>query len=162
DLRDSNGNPVVIYDPATTSGRNRLPFPDNRIPLDRMDPVARAVLDYYPLPNRQGTATNASNYVGNSLSTLRRNIVVSRVDHQFRTTDLVTGRYYINDSSTATGGTYGIPVADPLGDSTDVRVQSLLGAYTHVFSSKIDNELRYTYLRRKFLDKRPGYNENLA
>jgi len=162
DLRDSNGNPVVIYDPATTSGRNRLPFPDNRIPPDRIDPVSRAVLNYFPLPNRQGTATNASNYVGNSLSTLRRNIVVSRVDHQIRAADLVTARYYINDSGTMTTGTYDIPVADPMSDSTDVRVQSLLGAYTHLFGTKVANELRYTYLRRKFLDRRPGYNENLA
>src|SRR6185436_2528954 len=47
-------------------------------------------------------------------------------------------------------------------DSTDVRVQSLLGAYTHIFGSNIANDIRYTYLRRKFIDKRPGYKENLA
>src|SRR5215471_15471964 len=66
DLRDGQGNPILIYDPATTSQRNRLPFQNNRIPPERIDPVARAVLDYIPLPNRQGTATNATNYVGNS------------------------------------------------------------------------------------------------
>jgi Carboxypeptidase regulatory-like domain/TonB-dependent Receptor Plug Domain len=162
DLRDGQGNPILIYDPATTSGRNRLPFQNNRIPPERIDPVARAVLNYIPLPNRQGTATSASNYVGNSSSTLHRNIVVGRLDHQFRASDLVTARYYINDSGTATTGTYGIPVSDPLGDSTDVRVQSILGAYTHLFGSNLANELRYTYLRRKFIDKRPGYKEKLA
>jgi Carboxypeptidase regulatory-like domain/TonB-dependent Receptor Plug Domain len=162
DLRDNNGNPILIYDPATTSGRNRLPFLNNQIPQDRFDPVAKAALAYFPLPNRQGTSTNASNYVGNSLNTLNRNIVVGRVDHQFRTTDLVTARYYINDSGTATTGTYGTPVSDPLGDATDVRVQSLLGAYTHIFRSNVANEFRYTYLRRKFLDTRPGYQQNLA
>src|SRR5438876_1225595 len=106
----------------------------------------------YSLPNRQGTATNASNYVGSSSSTLNRNIIVGRLDHQFRATDLVTARYYINDSGTATTGTYGIPVSDPLGDTTDVRVQSLLGAYTHIFGTNVANELRYTSLRRKFID----------
>src|SRR5439155_9813343 len=111
---------------------------------------------------RQGTSTNASNYVGNSSSTVNRNIVVGRLDHQFRPSDLVTARYYINDSGTATAGTYGIPVSDPLSDTTDVRVQSLLGAYTHIFSGNIANELRYTYLRRKFIDSRPGYIEYLA
>ena len=74
----------------------------------------------------------------------------------------MTARYYINDSGTDDTGTYGIPVSDPLGDMTDVRVQSLLGAYTHIFSPHVANELRYTYLRRKFIDTRPGYNENLA
>ncbi len=162
DLRDSNGNPILIYDPATTVGRNRLPFPNNQIPAERFDPVAKAILNYFPLPNRQGTATNASNYVGNSSSTLNRNIIVARLDHQFRASDLVTARYYINDSGAATTGTYGIPVSDPLSDITDVRVQSLLGAYTHIFGPNVANELRYTYLRRKFIDKRPGYQENLA
>jgi len=162
DLRDGAGQRVIIYDPATTVGRDRNAFPGNRIPLDRIDPVARAILNYYPLPNRQGTATNASNYVGNSTGVLNRNIVVGRLDHQIRPSDLVTARYYINDSGTSATGTYGIPVADPLADITDVRVQSLLGAYTHVFSNSVVNELRYTYLRRKFIDKRPGYKENLA
>jgi hypothetical protein len=162
DLRDSQGNPILIYDPATTVGRARAAFPNNRIPADRIDPVAKAALDFYPLPNRQGTATNANNFVGNSSSSLNRNIIVGRLDHQFRASDLVTARYYINDSGTATSGTYGIPVADPLGDATDVRVQSILGAYTHIFGSNLANEVRYTYLRRKFLDTRPGYKENLA
>ena len=140
DLRDGAGQRVIIYDPATTVGRDRNAFPGNRIPLDRIDPVARAILNYYPLPNRQGTATNASNYVGNSTGVLNRNIVVGRLDHQIRPSDLVTARYYINDSGTSATGTYGIAVADPLADITDVRVQSLLGAYTHVFSNSVVNE----------------------
>jgi Carboxypeptidase regulatory-like domain/TonB-dependent Receptor Plug Domain len=162
DLRDSQGNPILIYDPATTVGRNRAAFLNNRIPSDRIDPVAKAALNFYPLPNRQGTATNANNFVGNSSSSLNRNIVVGRLDHQFRASDLVTARYYINDSGATTTGTYGIPVSDPLGDATDVRVQSILGAYTHIFGSNLANEVRYTYLRRKFIDTRPGYKENLA
>jgi hypothetical protein len=162
DLRDSAGNLIVIYDPATTAGRNRLPFANNIIPQDRIDPVARQLLNYFPLPNRQGTATNASNYVGNSSGTLDRNILVGRLDHQFRPGDLVTARYYINDSNTNATGTYGIPESDPLSDITDVRVQSILGAYTHIFSNSVANELRFSYLRRKFIDTRPGHQQNLA
>ena len=87
---------------------------------------------------------------------------MARLDHQFRPTDLVTARYYINDSSTNNTGTYGIPASDPTADITDVRVQSMLGAHTHIFSPTLVNELRFTYLRRKFIDSRPGYGENLA
>ncbi|HWR15632.1 MAG TPA: hypothetical protein VN577_12440, partial [Terriglobales bacterium] len=75
---------------------------------------------------------------------------------------LVTARYYINDANTNNSGTYGIPAADPLADITDVRVQSILGSYTHIFSPAVMNEFRDTYLRRKFLDRRPGFGENLA
>ena len=101
DLRNSTGQPIAIYDPAT-----RQPFPGNIIPRDRIDPVALAALQYYPLPNRQGTGTNANNYVGNSASTLDRDIIVARLDHQLRPNDLVTARYYLNNSGTNTTGSY--------------------------------------------------------
>jgi hypothetical protein len=162
DLRTAFGKPVLIYDPAATSGSTRQPFEGNRIPLARFDPVTLAALSYFPLPNRTGTVTNSNNFVGSSASTLNRDIVVARLDHQFRPSDLVTARYYINNSGTTNSGTYGIPAADPAGDLTDVRVQSMLAAYTHIFSPAVSNDLRFTYLRRKFIDWRPGAGENLA
>jgi hypothetical protein len=157
DLRSSSGVPVAIYDPLT-----RAPFAGNVIPKDRFDPVAVAAIAYYPLPNRAGTATNANNYAGTSESRLDRDIVVGRIDHQLRRNDLLTVRYYLNDSATSVSGSYGNPLADPLSDTTDVRVQSLTGAYTHIFNSKVVNELRLTYLRRKFIDRHPGLGEDLA
>jgi len=157
DLRGNVGVPIVVYDPA--SGQ---PFAGNAIPADRIDPVARAALQYYPLPNREGTASNANNYAGNSDATLDRDILVGRIDHQLRTTDLLTVRYYINDSATNVTGSYGNAAADPLADSTDVRVQSLTTAHTHIFTPTLVNELRATYLRRKFINRRPGLGSNLA
>jgi hypothetical protein len=157
DLRSSAGQPVIIYDPATGQ-----PFPDNLIPKDRIDPVALAALQYYPLPNRQGTSANANNYVGNSASTLDRDIFVGRLDHQLRPNDLLTARYYINNSGTNTTGSYTQSIADPLSDITDVRVQSLTAAHTHIFTPTLVNELRVTYLRRKFVDQRPGLGTNPA
>ena len=59
-------------------------------------------------------------------------------------------------------GSYSNPVADPLADVTAVRVQSLTGAHTHIFTSNIVNELRVTHLRRKFIDQHPGLGANLA
>ncbi len=163
DLRDQAGNLIKIYDPATGStAATRQQFLNNVIPTNRIDPVALAALNYFPLPNRAGSATNANNYIGSSRNVLSRNIVVGRLDHQFGPADLVTARYYINDAATNNTGTYGIPAADPLADITDVRVQSLLTAYTHTFGRSVTNEFRYSYLRRKFLDSRPGYGENLA
>ncbi|HEY1340311.1 MAG TPA: carboxypeptidase regulatory-like domain-containing protein [Bryobacteraceae bacterium] len=162
-LRDASGRPVLIYDPLTGStASTRQPFPANVVPAERFDPVAVAALDYFPAPNRTAGASDANNFIGSSRNSLSRNIVVGRLDHQFRAADVVTARYYINDANTNNGGTYGIPVADPLADITDVRVQSLLGAYTHIFSPSVTNDLRFTYLRRKFIDTRPGFGENLA
>jgi hypothetical protein len=157
DLRSSSGTPIAIFDPAT-----RQAFPGNLITAARLDPVAVAALRYFPLPNRPGTTTHANNYVGNSASTLDRDILVGKIDHKPAVGDLLTVRYYINNSGTAVSGAYGNPVVDPLADETTVRVQLLTGAYTHVFRPTLVNELRVTYLRRKFVDRHPGLGANLA
>ena len=157
DLRSSAGQPVGIYDPV--SG---LPFAGNTIGRDRLDPVALAALQYYPLPNRQGTPTNANNFVGSSASALDRDILVGRVDHRIGAADMLTARYYINDSNTETTGSYGNPVADPDAGGTEARVQSLTVAQTHTFGPTVVNELRFTYLRRKFIEQRPGLGTNPA
>ena len=57
------GQVPIIYDPATTMrGLDgtfaRTSFPGNRIPVDRIDPVARALLERYPLPSSNGTVNN--------------------------------------------------------------------------------------------------------
>ena len=53
----SNGQLVTIYDPATTrpdpnnpAQYMRTPFPGNRIPPNRIDPVAAKIQNYYPAP----------------------------------------------------------------------------------------------------------------
>jgi hypothetical protein len=91
-LRDANGRQVAIYDPATTVGRDRQPFPGNRIPESRFDPVAKALISYYPLPNRQGSASGANNYGSNADSALHRDIVVGKLDHQLGVNDHFTAR----------------------------------------------------------------------
>ncbi len=163
DLRDANGNLIRIYDPATGStAETRNTFPGNIIPAGRIDPVARAAINYFPLPNRAGTPTNANNYAGSSANKLHRDIVLGRLDHQLNASNLITARYYINGASTVSPGTYGIPAADPLADSTEVRVQSIMGTYSHIFSSSLTNQFRYSYLRRKFIDSRAALGSNLA
>src|SRR5919197_1051494 len=57
---------LVIYDPSTAQLVNgrvvRSPFPGNIIPANRINPIAAAVLNYYPLPNQTGDAQGRNNY----------------------------------------------------------------------------------------------------
>jgi hypothetical protein len=52
---------VTIYDPLTRATGGSAgqfvgqPFPGNRIPANRIDPVAKKILDYYSLPKNPGT-----------------------------------------------------------------------------------------------------------
>jgi hypothetical protein len=157
DLRNAAGDPIVIYDPLT-----RQAFPGNVIPKERLDPVALAAMQYFPLPNRPGTSTNASNYVGNSESRLDRDIVVSKVDHKLGLNDLLTVRYYLNSALTNVSGSYGNGTADPLADATDVRVHNVTAGYTHIFSPNLFGEARFTHLRRSFIDRHPSLGQNFA
>lgn len=161
-LRSSSGAPILIYDPATTVGRDRQAFPANRIPLSRFDAVARAALQYWPEPNRAGTLTGANNFSGNNNSALSRNILVGKVDHQLKANHLLTARYYLNDAGIDNLGTFGKPEADPNANLTDVRVQSVLGSYVRIFRPTLVNDLKVSFFQRKFIDSRHGADEDYA
>lgn len=79
--------PVLIYDPFTTranpaGGFIRDQFAGNVIPASRINPVARNVLKYMPLPNTQGAAfTNANNYYNAGSGKLDLDQIDGRFDH---------------------------------------------------------------------------------
>ena len=54
-LKDAQGRPIIIYDPATGRDINgvwtRDPFPNNQIPADRINATAKTLLQYFPDPN---------------------------------------------------------------------------------------------------------------
>ncbi len=53
-----------IYDPLTgdVSGANRVAFPNNQIPQDRISPVAKKLLAFLPEPNIPGAPLGQNNY----------------------------------------------------------------------------------------------------
>jgi hypothetical protein len=83
----NGGQPVVIYDPLTTRTVNgqlaRDPFPGNIIPLNRQDPVGRALLQFFPLPNRPGDASGRGNYAATSTLDDRADQQTFKLDHSF-------------------------------------------------------------------------------
>jgi hypothetical protein len=97
DLVDSAGKPVLIYDPLTTrpnpdydaskpaSQENlqilRDPFPNNTIPENRIDPVARAITALYPKPNAAVGPYFQNNYSVNSPFENRADGVIAKIDH---------------------------------------------------------------------------------
>jgi hypothetical protein len=76
---NSAGQVQTIYDPRTgnADGSGRTPFPNNRIPADRISPLARRLQDSYPLPNLPG-ATN--NYAYSATTQFTRNIFDVKVN----------------------------------------------------------------------------------
>jgi hypothetical protein len=148
-----------IYDATAISGTTKQAFAGNIIPPSRLDAVAKAAAAYWPSPTGNGFANN---YIGNSVTALNRNIVVGKLDRAFSNNDRVSARYYINDATSTVGGSYGIPVSDPLATNTDVRFQSALGTWTRSLGNSAVNNFQVSFMQRKFLQTRAGANADYA
>jgi hypothetical protein len=93
---NSKGALITIYNPFSTvanpsnpSQYIRTAFAGNVIPPALVDPVAKAIMAYYPEPNATGAAfTNANNYVNNAPLRVAQSQGSARVDEN------VTDRYH--------------------------------------------------------------------
>ena len=99
--------PNPNYDPArpvspSNSLLIRSQFPGNRIPMDRIDPVALEVLQkYVPLPNTDGAmgmsmGGSFNNYLDTRAQELKNDQGTVRLDHAWQNGALVFGRYTFN------------------------------------------------------------------
>ncbi len=93
---DQAGNLLPIYDPGTTRTNpafdpaqpvsagnlqySRDPFPGNRIPVARLNPVAMAAMELYPLPNTSVGPFFQNNFFINSPETNIANGIIAKVD----------------------------------------------------------------------------------
>ena len=141
------GRVPVIYDPATGTAA-RTAFPGNVIPADRIDAVARTLVQRYPLPTGAGTANN---YRRGGDETVDQDQFSARLDHRWSTgQDQVFGRLTrfreavtpvapLPEGSGVTTGT--------LGPQRTVA-WSFASSYQRVFSAALLNELRVGDTRR--------------
>lgn len=107
DLVDSAGQPVLIYDPLTTRPNPnydptkrvsldnlpylRDPFPNNIIPEERIDPVAKRLVDLYPRPNTAVGPFLQNNYWINSPFENRADGVIAKLDHRLSEKQQLSG-----------------------------------------------------------------------
>jgi hypothetical protein len=159
-LRNSSGQLITIYDPATTrpdpdnAGQFiRDAFPDNRIPANRISPVARAMMSFWPLPN--ATPTNAftqtNNYSLSGVQESHGDRVDSRVDHVFSTRWRTFVRYSYSNEAGLPFNSFGNPASSSGGDGP---------TYTKTHSLSIDHN--YTLGPSWVLNVRYGLNRRLV
>ncbi|MGH9158467.1 MAG: carboxypeptidase regulatory-like domain-containing protein [Vicinamibacteraceae bacterium] len=85
-----DGAPVTITDPLTAQ-----PFPGNRIPADRFDPVAAAIMnDWIPLPNLLDNG-----YEVEAPIPLERDEFSLKLDHNLTTAHRLSGSYFLAKGS---------------------------------------------------------------
>jgi hypothetical protein len=138
------GNPV-IYDPNTfdATTRTRQPFAGNRIPSNRINPLAPKVLSFYPTANYSGQV--GRNYAATIPGTDDSNNGNARIDHRFSDKDSVFGRYSILDRARPQPST--LPYN---GINDSIRGQNLALNWVHVFTPTVLNEARAGMNRAKY------------
>jgi hypothetical protein len=154
-LVDAQGRPITIYDPATGHDVNgvftRDPFPNNTIPANRIDPVAKNLLQYFPAPNcsTAGVAPWQQNLCYNEhFNKDKFWNWVGKVDQNFGSKDRMFFRWGKNERNEVrnTSAIRSGPVQDgqlPLIRAND----ALVGDWVHIFGSGTVFNVRgsYTY-----------------
>ncbi|HEY2933614.1 MAG TPA: TonB-dependent receptor [Acidobacteriota bacterium] len=139
---DFSGLPP-IRDPVTG-----VPFLNNRIPSERISPVARELLKFASDPNGPGTgaAGLGNNFTVNVPTRESYDRYSARVDYQASSVDSVTGRFYLADNG---------PFVSGVGTGTDkfgnwggfgTATRNAVGSYTRLLSSTVINEVRFGFM----------------
>lgn len=130
-------DPITKLTPSAT-GYAREPFAGNLIPAKRIDPVAAALLDMFPVPS---TPAIYNNYSTNAFSRGDSNQFDIRADHYFSDHNQVFGRFsFLKDPQLQDGPFAGY--ADGGGyTQTPIEVNGVL-SITHVSSPTLIHDFR--------------------
>jgi len=84
--------PRIIYDPSSsTDPASRTPFPNNRIPTNRISQVSAKMLPFLPAPELPGIVNNSIAPLGSPRADERT--AGFKIDHQFTTNHRISGMY---------------------------------------------------------------------
>ncbi|HTM48861.1 MAG TPA: TonB-dependent receptor [Bryobacteraceae bacterium] len=138
----------VIYDPATTrveTGRNiRDPFPGNRIPGNRLDPVGAKVASWFPNPTLPG---DTRNYFYSPVNTTDTHQFDGRLDHTFNSANRAFLRYSRRHTNNLGPGPLPLPADGGLWTTVDVLATSWVANWSAVISPSASNEFRFGFTR---------------
>jgi len=145
----TNANSIVIYDPATgdpKTGAGRTPFPGNKIPDNRISPIAKKILAMVPLPNNGTQLTN--NYATSTVRQKNAEQFDIKWDWNWNEKDRLSARYsfqrpVVTDPGLfgSNGGIYGGGGKGFAATGVN-RTQSAAVNYTRLFSTTLIMEGR--------------------
>jgi hypothetical protein len=147
----ANGQPIIIYDPLTTvvgadGIARRTPFPGNKIPANRLNPIALSVLSMYPQANQPGLQyTHANNLYQTGTSSNTRNDFSIKLDYNLDSSQHLAFRYGQTSDETFGANFFGNLLTQD-GRNISIPKRGTSGQYTNVLSSSM------------VLDAKLGYN----
>jgi hypothetical protein len=135
---------ATIKDPLT-----KAPFPGNQIPASRFDATAAKLLSLWPEPNLTGVGR--TNFNANPPSTLDRNTLDARIDHNFSDRDKVFGRFSHQVLNSDIEGIFPEPARGALGNTYSINdnpAYSVAFSYVRILKPTLVNEFRYGFIRQ--------------
>jgi len=133
---DFSAEGVTVRDPATGQ-----PFPGNVIPASRINPVARAIIPFYPKINvGDGTRRTVNNFIENRIANIESNQFDVRVDHTINTSHSVFSRYTWKKNPTLNPNNLSLP-----SDTNNADHQQLVGHHTWTIRPNLINEVTGGY-----------------
>jgi hypothetical protein len=135
-----------LCDPTTRTASGCTPFAGNRIPAERLDPIAQGLLARVPLPTSSGTVQNL---LSNANEETPMNQFVIKADHRLGGSDNIFGRFtsYRIDDLQPFGTTSLSEVLVPgFGRAVTTHAENLALGHTHAFQSNWLNEIRFGFL----------------
>src|SRR5215831_2204096 len=124
---------TTIYDPVT-----KLPFQDNKIPADRLNPFSLKLLKYYNSATLPGLTNN---YVQFNSAPINRDGFVLRLDYNESSKSQWMGRYSWGDENQTTQG------LNLTGTKILTNYEHYAASNTRTFTPPLVNEARFGYSR---------------
>ncbi|MEX2260975.1 MAG: TonB-dependent receptor [Bryobacteraceae bacterium] len=166
-LANANGSPVVIYDPATTranpngQGQVRSPFPGNRVPVNRFDPITRKILDFWPAPNRAPTNpfTFVQNFQDAALSSVDWTQWNIKIDHRISDNNSMFFRYTSAQHIPKANSFFTDPTVGQNREDDQTNRNAMVSD-THTFSPTLINNLRVGLMRQYFVFQAVNFGQD--
>jgi hypothetical protein len=131
--------PVTIYDPL-----NGSPFPGNVIPTNRISPIATGLLKYYPaIPS--AITVSKYDYQAPIVTTQNSDNINSRLNQTINSKNRLSGGIGYMGSNGVTPNIFGFV------DTGTARNINANISWGHNFSTRVINNLRYTFSRSRNL-----------
>jgi hypothetical protein len=132
---DFSGINKIIYDAAT-----KAPFPGNKIPSNRFDPISLKFMPFLPTANI-ATSVIASNFQRVGSAPINKDQFISRMDFVESSKSQWSGRYSWGDENQANTG------ISLDGTKTITNFEQYMGSNTRTFTPSTVNEARFGYTR---------------
>jgi hypothetical protein len=145
--------PGAVVPAGQPGAGSRVAFADNVIPASLINPVGKAAVAYYPLPNAAGVRNVngpgfSNNYVANTLATTDNYQITARIDYNLSQSQQIFGRVIKDHNVLYNSGPFPTSLASPVQNPKQLSVPGTwVINYVNAISPKVALHLNAGFTR---------------